>query len=139
MNKKILISCIIAVSIQILVSFPTVISEPEEIENDNIRFYKLARIKTTDKTGGFAFCIPGFYRSIYLVDNNLVHSFVAYEWESWEGWFLTINGDEVPKGRGFIFGFAGRIQNWPGGFGFKPDYNAFALDGLGLLIIHIPK
>ena len=135
MNKKILIGSIIAVAILILVSFPTVIGEPEEIENDNLRIYKLAKIKTTDTTGGFAFCAPGFYRSILLNRNIILHSFVAYEWDSWEGWFLTINGNEVPKGRGFIFGFTGSIQNWLLGI---PNYSAFDLAGFGMLIIHIP-
>ncbi len=108
-----------------------------DLVNDNIKIYKFARIKTTETTGGFAFCIPGFYRSILLAGNFILHSFVAYEWESWEGWYLTINGDKVSRGRGFIFGFTGRITNWLGGFGTKPDYCAFDLDGFALFIIHI--
>ena len=108
-----------------------------EKTNDNIKTYKLARIKTTETTGGYAFCFPGFYRSIFQIGNMLFHSFVAYDDNYWEGWYLTINGDKVSRGHGYIFGFTGRITNWLGGFGTKPDEDTFDLDGFGLLIIHI--
>jgi hypothetical protein len=70
-----------------------------------------------------------------LFDNILLHSFVAYQCDSWEPWYLTINGEQVGRGRGFIFGFTGKIFNWLGGFGTKFDY--FDIDGFGMIIIHI--
>jgi hypothetical protein len=108
-----------------------------DISNENIKIYKLARIKTTETTGGSAFCFPGLIRSLTLIGAILFHSFVVYDDDYWEGWYLTINGDRVSRGQGYIFGFTGRITNWYGGLGFKPDYCAFDLDGIALLIIHI--
>lgn len=109
-----------------------------ETSNDNIKIYKFAKIRTTRTTGGYAFCFPGFFRSVYQIGNILFLSFVAYDDNYWEGWYLTINGDKVPRGRGYIFGFTGRITNWLGGFGTKPDEDTFNLNGFALQIIHIP-
>ncbi|UCF50143.1 MAG: hypothetical protein JSU91_01280 [Thermoplasmatales archaeon] len=108
-----------------------------DLEDDNVEIYKFARIKTTERTGGFALCFPGYLRSIYLWRIILFHSYVVYEDNYWEGWYLTINGDKVSRGSGYIFGFSGIITNWWGGLGTKPDYNAFELDGVALRVIHI--
>lgn len=133
--KKILMISILMLILLLPVS--SAIDIKTEMPNDNIKTYRLARIKTTATTGGIAFCFPGFLRSIYLNGLTLFHSFVFFDDNYWEGWYLTINGETVPRGRGYIFGFTGKITNW-WLFQFNPDYEAFNLDGFALLIIHIP-
>jgi hypothetical protein len=103
--------------------------------NDSLKTYRLTRIKTTKTSGGSAFCFPGFLRSI-VVGCTLIHSFVFYDDNYWEGWYLTIDGEKVSRGRGYIFGFTGKITNW-WLFQFNPDYEAFDLDGFAIFIIHI--
>ena len=132
--KRIWIICIFA--LLILVPISSAVDIRPNLEDDNVEIYKFARIKTTQKTGGCAFCLPGFLRSVYLLGVTLFHSFVFYDNNYWEGWYLTINGEEVSRGRGYIFGFTGQITNW-WMFGFNPDYEAFDLNGFALLIIHI--
>ena len=133
--RKIWIICILILITVVPAS--SAIEVKTDISNDNIKIYKLARIKTTESTGGCAFCLPGFIRSIYLNGVTLFHSFVFYDDNYWEGWYLTINGEKVSRGRGYIFGFTGQITNWLGGFGTKPDEDFFDLNGFALLIIHI--
>ncbi|KYK23207.1 hypothetical protein AYK21_02935 [Thermoplasmatales archaeon SG8-52-2] len=134
MRKILIISILILL---FLIPVSSAIEVRTDISNDNIKVYKLAKIKTTETTGGSAFCFPGLFRSMTLIGPILFHSFVVYDDDYWEGWYLTINGDKVSRGQGYIFGFTGRITNWYGGLGFKPDYRAFDLDGIALLIIHI--
>jgi hypothetical protein len=120
-----------------LIPISSAVDIRSDLEDDNVKIYKFARIKTTETSGGYAFCFPGFFRSVYHIGNILFHSFVAYDNNYWGGWYLTINGEKISRGRGYIFGFTGRITNWLGGFGTKPDEDYFDLDGFALQIIHI--
>ena len=125
--------------ILILITFTPISSainiKPNDV-NENVKIYKFARIKTTKTTGADILCFPGYLRTVFFNDCLLLHSFIAYQGNYWEGWHLTINGDEVSRGRGYIFGFTGKITNWLL-FGFNPDYGAFDINGIAILIIHI--
>ena len=103
--KKIWIISILILLLLIPVS--SAIDINADITNDNVKIYKLARIKTSKLSGGIAFCLPGFLRSIYLNGVTLFNSFVFYDDNYWEGWHLTINGEKVSRGCGYIFGFTG--------------------------------
>ena len=137
MKKKILIGSIIVVMMLVALTFPTALCDSDEIVDKKNKVYKLARIRTTQETGGHVICIPGVIRSFGMYTGYMLLSFVMYNWDICEGWYLTINGEEVGRGRGFIFGFTGNAQNHiylPG----EPDYSAFDLVGFGLMVIHIP-
>jgi len=107
------------------------------IESNNVdasEVYILARVKTTDDTGGYASCFPGFIRSL----NGFVAKgiYVNYEWYTYHNtydWHLHINGELVSKGEGYIFGYFGYVYT----FSLCPHVDSyFILNGFGVLIFH---
>ncbi len=142
MNKKILIGCVIAVVLLIILNFPTVISESDDIINGKINIYRNARIQTKGRTNGMVFCFPGIVRSFVsstIFPNRIFifRPFVYYSYIfGWIGWNLHINSEYIPKGHGFIFGFSGKIWNGPREL---MEFIEFNIDGIGRLIIHISE
>jgi len=139
MNKNILIGSIIAVAVLITLSFPTAIGESEEIVNNKMNIYRFAKIQTTGRTNGMIYCLPGLISSYFssILFPNRIFIFrpvVIYgSVFGYSGWNLRINGEPVPEGQGYIFGFSGEIENIPAEI---MEFIEFNIDGIGLLIIH---
>ena len=114
------------------------------IESNNVgvsKVYILARVKTTDKTDGDLFCIPGFIRSIYGFFAKGVYA--SYEWwntssepqATTHGWHLTVNNQPVSEGSGKIFGYFGYANFFAMSDPHCPEFY-FKLNGFGVLIFH---
>ena len=121
------------------------------IESNNVdasEVYILARVKTTDTTGGTAQPTPGFLRA-HVMNYDDVGFFakgicvVDYKWYTYHDtydWHLHINGELVSKGEGNIFGYFGYVES----FSLCPHVDSYFIlgrydNGLGVLIFHYGK
>lgn len=109
------------------------------IESNNVNaceVYILAKVKTTDKTDGILTCFPGLYRSLFGFFAKGIY--VNYSWWNYDnihGWHLTINGNLVSEGTGYIFGYFGYVYYFAMSDPHCPEFY-FKLNGFGVLIFH---
>ena len=114
----------------------------EIIESNNVNareVYILAKVKTTDDTGGNVICFPGLFRLYAGFFAKGIY--VNYEWWTINNeydWYLTINDKLVSKGKGYIFGYFGYVYWWPGVPKYPDPYFILGrkANGFGVLIFH---